>query len=124
VTDGSEISKQYPHPADDEDIRFITSVLHEMIADPTERAEIEKEAEALRFLEDVFFKKQREQAKALAEQAKVLAEQTKALEKKDKALVEQTKALEKKDTIIEEKDKALAEQAKQIEELKRLLGGK
>jgi hypothetical protein len=101
------ISKFYPYKIDDEDIQLMASVLHEMVADPIERAEIEKEAEALRIIDVVFLQTNREQAEVIVEQAKALEEKDKALEEKDKAL--------------EEKDKALEEQAKQIEELKRLL---
>jgi hypothetical protein len=116
------ISKFYPHKIDDEDIQLMASVLHEMIADPIERAEIEKEAEALRVLDEIFLKTNREQAKALKEQAKVIEGYVKALREKDEVIVEQTEALEEKDKALKEKAKALEEQAKQIEELKRLLG--
>ncbi|MDR1666991.1 MAG: hypothetical protein LBS03_04770 [Bacteroidales bacterium] len=46
IEEDSEVSKQYIYRSDDEDIRFIASVLNEMVADPKEREEIEKEAEA------------------------------------------------------------------------------
>ncbi|MDR2774512.1 MAG: hypothetical protein LBC19_07190 [Tannerella sp.] len=119
ITEGSETGKQYPHPTDDEDIRFITSVLHEMITDPEERKEIEREAEALRIIDDLFGKKNREQKLVIEEQAKALEEQAKALGEQAKALEEQAKVLEEKDKAIEDKDKALEEQSKAFEELKR-----
>ncbi|MDR1672562.1 MAG: hypothetical protein LBS09_03745, partial [Bacteroidales bacterium] len=103
IREDTEISKQYIYRSDDEDIRFITSVLNEMVADPKEREEIEKEAEALRTIDALFGKTQRKQKH-------IIEEKDKALEEKDKAL--------------EEKDKALEEQAKQIASLKRLLDTK
>jgi hypothetical protein len=114
VTEGSEISKQYVNKTGDEDIRFIASVLQEMIADPKEREEIEKEEEALRTLDALFGKTNRKQKQMIEKQAK-------ALEKQAKALEEQARTLEEKDKVLEEKDKALEEQSRQIAELKRLL---
>ncbi|MDR1154232.1 MAG: hypothetical protein LBL04_05930 [Bacteroidales bacterium] len=102
IREGSEVSKQYTYLSDNKDILFITSVLKEMVANPQEREEIEKEEEAMRIMA-LFGKTNREQTKALEEQAK---------------------ALEEKDKVIGEKDKALEEQAKQIAELKRLLDTK
>jgi hypothetical protein len=103
LEEDSEISKQYVYKSDDEDIHFITTVLHEMVADPQEREEIEKEEEALRTIDALFGKTGRKQKKIIEKQAKALEEQAKALE---------------------EKDKALEEQARQIAELKRLLNKK
>jgi hypothetical protein len=107
IREGSEVSKQYTYLSDDRDIRFITSVLNEMIADPQEREEIEKEAEALRTIDALFGKTQRKQQSII--------------EKQEKALEEKDKALEEKDKTIDEKDKALDEKDRQIAEFKRLL---
>jgi septal ring factor EnvC (AmiA/AmiB activator) len=93
IREDSEVSKQYTYLSDDRDIHFIASVLNEMIANPQEREEIEKEAEALRTIDALFGKTQRKQKRIIEEQEK----------------------------ILEEKDKALEEQARQIAELKRLL---
>jgi homoserine dehydrogenase len=94
IREDSEIIKQYTYKSDDENIRFIASVLNEMAVDPKEREEIEKEAEALRVIA-LFGKTNREQTKALEEQAKALEEQ--------KAVIgEQKKALEEKDEQIAE----------------------
>jgi hypothetical protein len=92
IREDSEIIKQYTYRSDDKDIRFIASVLHEMVADPQEREEIEKEEEALRVIA-LFGKTNREQQKALEEQQKALEEQQKALDEKDKALEEQAKRI-------------------------------
>jgi predicted RNase H-like nuclease (RuvC/YqgF family) len=135
IREDSEVSKQYTYLSDDGDIRFITSVLNEMIANPQEREEIEKEAEALRTIDALFGKTQRKQKRIIEEQEKALQEKDRDLGEKNKALGEQAKTLgeqakvlekkdrtiEKKDKAIEEKNKALEEQARQIAELKRLL---
>jgi hypothetical protein len=110
INEGSEIRKQYTYRSNDKDIYFITSVLNEMVADPKEREEIEKEAEALRTIDALFGKTHKKQKLIIEEQQTVIGEQVKALEEKDKAL--------------EEKDRALEEQARQIAELKHLLDTK
>jgi hypothetical protein len=115
ISENSEIVKQYTYRSDDEDIRFITSMLNEMVADPREREEIEKEEEALRVIA-LFGKTNREQTKALEEQAKALEEQQKALQEKNKALEEKDKVIEERQKALEEKDKALEEQVKAFAE--------
>jgi hypothetical protein len=107
TSDKSKISKYYSHLSDDKDIRFITSLLHEIIADPKEREEIEKEEEAIRIIDDLYGKKNREQKQIIEKQAKVLKEQAKALEEQAKALEEQAKALEEKDMRIAELQRML-----------------
>jgi hypothetical protein len=123
IREDSEISKQYTYRSDDEDIRFITSVLNELVADPKEREEIEKEAEALRTIDALYGKTQRkqkriieEQEKALEEKDRTLEEQNKALGEKDKVLEEQNKALGEKDKALEEQNRALEEQNRALEE--------
>jgi hypothetical protein len=74
-----------------------------MASDPAEREEIEKEAEALRTIDALF-------GKANREQKRMIEEQSRALEEKDRAL--------------EEKDQALEEKDREIAELKRLLNTK
>ncbi|MDR0688095.1 MAG: hypothetical protein LBF55_05335, partial [Prevotellaceae bacterium] len=105
--EGSEVSKQYRVQSYDDDIQLITSVLHEMVADPKEREEIEKEAEAIRILNDLFLNKYREQKQINA----------KAIEEKDKVI-------EEKEKMIDEKEKVIEEQFKQIAELKHMLRSK
>jgi hypothetical protein len=89
IREDSEVSKQYTYLSDDKDIRFITSVLNEMVADPQEREEIEKEAEALRTIDALFGKTQRKQKRIIEEQAK-------ALEEKDKQIAELIRQLNTK----------------------------
>jgi hypothetical protein len=141
-----ETLKQYLHMPDDEDIQLITSILHEMGADPKERARLENEAEAIRIIEDNYVKEMRAKNKALEEKDKALEVQAKenvelkrdkevqaktievldkaleetrkANEEKDKALEETRKANEEKDKALEETRKANEELLKQIAELK------
>jgi hypothetical protein len=109
VKENSEVEKLYPHQSNDEDIQFITSVLYEMVADPKERKKIEDEVEALRIIDDLFGKKNREQKKALEEKNKALEEKNKALEEKNKIIEEQKKALEEQKKVIEELQKKMDE---------------
>jgi hypothetical protein len=123
IREDSEISKQYSYRSDDQEIRFITSILNEMVADPAEREEIEKEAEALRTIDALFGKTHRKQKRIIEEQEKALEGKDKTIEEKDNVIGEQAKALEEKDNVIEEQAKALEEQAKQLAELKSRLNG-
>jgi hypothetical protein len=113
----SEVSKQYAYRSDNQEIRFIISILNEMVADPVEREEIEKEAEALRTIDALFGKTHRKRQRIIEEQEKILEEQGKALEEQGKVLEEKAKALEEQARTIEE-------QAKQIAELKRQMNAK
>jgi hypothetical protein len=113
----SGVLKQYYHQSDDEDIQLMTTILHEMGADPKERKKIEIEAEALRILDDLY-------GGTLREKEKALEEKDKALEEKDKALEEKDKTIKEKDKALEETRKANEEQAKRIAELERILKGK
>jgi hypothetical protein len=97
-----KIGKTYPHPQDDEDIHLITSVLHEMMANPEERAKIEKEEEVLRIMKARYGKK------------------NKVIEKQAKTIEEQERTIKDKDKTIEERDKTIEEMFRQIAELKRL----
>jgi hypothetical protein len=78
IREGSEVSKQYTYLSDNKDILLITSVLKEMVANPQEREEIEKEEEAIRVMA-LFGKTNREQTKALEEKDKALEEQAKQI---------------------------------------------
>jgi hypothetical protein len=119
--EGSEVSKQYRVQSYDDDIQLITSVLHEMVADPKEREEIEKEAEAIRILNDLFLNKYREQKQI---NAKAIEEKDKVIEEKEKVITEKDKELDEKEKVIDEKEKVIEEQFKQIAELKHMLRNK
>jgi hypothetical protein len=126
IKENSEIEKCYPHQQDDEDIQFITSILYEMVADPREREEIEKEAEAMRIIDDLFGKKNREQKEELEKTKEELKKKDKALAKRDKDFEELKNQLNEKDKVVaelqkqmKEKDKAFAEMQKLMEEILR-----
>jgi hypothetical protein len=97
--EGSQVIKRYPYNPEDENMKLITGILHEMGVDPDENKLIEEEEESLRYIEDI-----NSEHEALK----------KALEEKDKSLEEKEKSLKEKSRTIEE-------QTKEIEELKRLL---
>jgi hypothetical protein len=107
VFDDSEVLKEYRYQPDVEEIKIITSILHEMGVDPKERKRIEDEAEFIRTIDDTYGAQLKEKAKSLEEQAKIIEEDKKSLEEKDKTIEAQAKSLEA--------------QAKEIAELKRLL---
>jgi hypothetical protein len=102
VRHDSETVKEYCYQPDDENMELITDVLHEMVANPEERKQIENEEEALRILDELFGSKIRERESMIEEQKKAIEEQAKAIE-------EQAKAIEKKDREIEELKKLLTE---------------
>jgi hypothetical protein len=116
IWEKTEIGKEYLHQSEDEDIQLITSVLQEMIADPKEREEIEKEAEALRIIDNLFGKTNRKQKKELEEQKKELKQKDKELEKKDKELEEQKKELKEQKKELEEQKKEIKEQKKELKQ--------
>jgi hypothetical protein len=92
VEPGSEITKEYryqPEP-EDEEIKLMTNILHEMGVDPVERKRIAAEEEAIRTIYDTF----------------------------GVQLVEKDKIIEEKEKIIEEKDKTIEEKDKELEELR------
>ena len=102
--DDSEITKEYTHQINEEDVKLITTILHHSGTDPETRREIEIEAEAWRSVNAMFDEKEREYLK-------VLEEKDKALEEKDKTIDEKDKALEEKDKLIEELKRKLDQQS-------------
>jgi hypothetical protein len=96
--DDREITKDYPHVPDIEELKTMTDILHYVGTDPKERKEIENEQEAWRTMKAMIDDTEHNYLQALAE-------------------------LKEKEKIISEKDKALAEQARLIEELQKKLGG-
>jgi hypothetical protein len=96
--DDREITKDYPHVPDIEELKTMTDILHYVGTDPKERKEIENEQEAWRTMKAMIDDTGHNYLQALAE-------------------------LKEKEKIISEKNKALAEQARLIEELRKKLGG-
>jgi hypothetical protein len=103
VREGSETVKKYSYHPEDETMKLITNILHEMGVDPDESKLIEDEEKSLRYIDNCIDGE---------------------LKKERKTIKEQAKALKEKDKELEEERRAKEEQAKEIEELKRLLGEK
>jgi hypothetical protein len=87
-TDDRKITKQFPHPADTEEVRIITDILHHAGTNPDERKQIEAEQEAWRTVEALFANERQAFEKALAEKDKALDEMAKQLEELKRRLGE------------------------------------
>jgi hypothetical protein len=104
-TDDKEITKNFAHEPDIEELKTITDILHYVGTDPQERKKIEIEQEAWRTINAMFEEKERKYQKELEEQRK-------ALNEKDQALNEKNQALNEKDKLIAELMQKLNEQKK------------
>jgi methyl-accepting chemotaxis protein len=113
--ENSKIGKQYLHQPDDEDIKIITSFLHEIVCDPDEYKELEMEEEAIRIQKNVAGKIE-EKDRIIAELAKEIAEREKEIAERTKEIAERTKEIAERDKEIAEKDKEIAEGTKEIAE--------
>jgi hypothetical protein len=86
VDPGSEVVKEYryqPGP-EDEEIKLITGILHEMGVDPAERKRIEDEEEAIRTIYDTYAAELLEKEKIIEEKDKIIEEEKKKREERDK----------------------------------------
>ncbi len=97
-TDDKEITKNFAHDPDIDELKIMTDILHYVGTDPQERKQIEIEQEAWRSINAMFEKYQ------------------KALIEKDQALIEKDQALSEKDQALSEKDKLIAELLKKLNE--------
>jgi hypothetical protein len=104
-TDDKEITKDFTHEPDIEELKTMTDILHHVGTDPKERKQIEIEQEAWRTVNAMFEEKERKYQKALSEKDQALSE-------KDRALSEKDRALSEKDKLIEELMRKLNEQKK------------
>jgi hypothetical protein len=127
-TDEKEITKEFRHELDVEEIRIITEILHYVGTDPKERKEIEKEQEAWRTINALFEEQQRRFKKELEEHRKLLQAQSKEIEVKSKEIevkskeIEvKSKEIEVKSKEIEVKEKALKDKEQENEELRKQL---
>lgn len=111
-TDDKEITKDYTHNPDLEEMKTITEILHYVGTDPLERRQIEIEQEAWRTVNAMFKEKERTYQRQLEEQRKALHEKDQALHEKDQALSEKDQALSEKDKLIEALMQKLNEQQK------------
>jgi hypothetical protein len=87
-TDDKEITKDFKHNPDTEELKTITDILHYVGTDPQERKQIEIEQEAWRTVNAMFEEKERKYQKELEEKSKALDEQKQALNEKDKLIEE------------------------------------
>jgi hypothetical protein len=88
-TDDKEITKDYAHNPDLEEVRTITEILHYVGTNPKERKQIEIEQEAWRTVNAMFEEKERKYQKELAEKEQELTELRKQMEELKKQLGEQ-----------------------------------
>ena len=86
--DDTEITKEFKHETDDEDIRVMTEILHHTGTDPKTREEIEIEREAWRTVNAMFEEKEKAFKRKLEEQNEKLEEQRRLIEELEKKLKE------------------------------------
>jgi hypothetical protein len=79
-TDDKEITKNFTHNPDIDELKTITDILHYVGTDPQERKQIETEQEAWRTVNAMFEEKERKYQKELEEQRKALNEKDKLIE--------------------------------------------
>ncbi len=100
--DDKQITKDYPHIVDMEEVKIMTKILHHSGTDPESRKLIEKEQEAWRTVNALFADKEKKFTKALEEKEMEINEKEQALLEKEQVLLEKEQALNEKDRIIEE----------------------
>lgn len=79
-TDDKEITKDYAHDPDLEEVKTITEILHYVGTNPKERKQIEIEQEAWRTVNAMFEERERKYQKELAEKERELAALRKQME--------------------------------------------
>ena len=94
--DDTEITKEFKHETDDEDIRVMTEILHHTGTDPKTREEIEIEREAWRTVNAMFEEKEKAFKRKLEEQNEKLEEQNEKLEEQRRLIEELEKKLKEK----------------------------
>ena len=93
-TDDKEITKNFTHYPDLDELKTMTDILHYVGTNPQERKHIETEQEAWRTVNAMFEEKERKYQKELKDQRKALYEKDQALYQKDQALYEKDKLIE------------------------------
>ncbi len=73
-TDDKEITKDFAHEPDIDELKTMTDILHYVGTDPKERKQIEIEQEAWRTVNAMFEEKERKYQKELAEKDKIIEE--------------------------------------------------
>jgi hypothetical protein len=90
-TDDKEITKDFAHEPDIDELKTMTDILHHVGTDPKERKQIEIEQEAWRTVNAMFEEKERKYQKELEEQRKALNEKDKLIAELMRKLNEQQK---------------------------------
>jgi hypothetical protein len=90
-TDDKEITKDFAHEPDIDELKTMTDILHYVGTDPKERKQIEMEQEAWRTVNAMFEEKERKYQKELEEQRNALSEKDKLIEELMRKLNEQKK---------------------------------
>jgi uncharacterized protein (DUF3084 family) len=115
--DNKKITKQFKHPTDDEDVKIMTEILQHAGSNPEERKLLENEQEALRTLDAMFGRKNKE----LKEAAATIEEKDKVIEGKDKVIEEKDKIIEESKKANSEMQKSFVDMAAEIEKLKAMI---
>ena len=116
--DDTQITKEFKHDTDIEEVKIITDILHYSGTDPIEKKKLEIEQEAWRTV-DALTGDLKEKAEKLTQE---LNENKKALSENKKALSENKKALSENKKALSESEKTNMGLLRQLEELKRRLG--
>ena len=94
--DDTQITKEYNHNTDLEEVEIITSILHYTGTNPTEKRKIEVEQEAWRTVEAMFEERAEKLIKELSDSKKALLASEKELIEREKLIQELRKKLEEK----------------------------
>jgi hypothetical protein len=114
---GSEITKDFRHPIDDENIRRIIDILHYCASDVDERKKIEAENEIWETYQELFESYEKANLEKLDKQSKAIVEKDAALVEKDAVIAEKEAALARERAEKEEKEAALARERAEKEAL-------
>ena len=120
-TDNREITKNFAHEPDIDELKTITDILHYVGTDPEERKQIEIEQEAWRTINAMFEEKERKYQQELEEQRQELEEQKQELNEKKQELNEKKQELNEKKQELNEKKQELNEKKQELEEQKQAL---
>jgi hypothetical protein len=114
---GSEITKYFRHPIDDENIRRIIDILHYCASDADERKKIEAEHEAWETYQELLESYEKDNMEKLEKQSKVIVEQGAIIVETKAALAEKEADLAEKEAALAEKEASIARERAEKEAL-------
>jgi hypothetical protein len=120
--DDKKLTKLFNHPADTDEIKEATNILHYSGTDPEEKKKIEIEQEAWRTFAAMLDERTNELQKNLVKAQKALSEKDQALSEKDQALSEKDQVITDAQKALSEKDQAILNMQQELAALKRQLG--